>query len=130
MLATALLKVLLDLSPSNLHNGRILHGARHCDLLGKLTINTILDQFSEYTSQRLARPRLGNHAFALDDASQRRKCANLLTYKQLDLARNLGVWHSGLWVFRDGEGDECEGELAFELVGNADYAAFCDKWVG
>ena len=32
-------------------------------------------------------------------------------------------------MFHDGEGDECEGELALELVENTDYAAFCDKWV-
>lgn len=70
VLTTALLKVFLDLDPSNVYHSRILHGARHRNLLAKVSMDPIFDQFPEYIPQCLARSCFGNHAFALDDASK------------------------------------------------------------
>lgn len=129
LMATSV-KVLLDLGFGHVHNRRVLDGARHRNVLFKVTVHRILDQLAQHAPQRLAGPRLGDHALALDDAAQRRNGADLLAHRLLQLLGQLVVGNGRGRVVGCGERDEGKGELALEGVWDADDAALCHEWVG
>lgn len=110
--------------PRNLDNPNILHRRRHIHHLVHLPMHRILHQLPQHPAQRLAGPRLGDHAPALNHAAQRGDGADLVADERLDLGQELRVGN-GL-----GGGDKGEGEVAFECVGDADDAGFGDERVG
>lgn len=75
-----LLKILLHFRPRHLHHCRILHRARHRNWPLKLTPHAIFHELPQYSPQRLAGPRLRNHAFPLDDAAQGGDGTDLLAH--------------------------------------------------
>lgn len=124
------LEILLHPSPRNLHNLRILNSRRHANRRIKPSRHRMLHQLPQHPSQRLPAPRLGDHPPALDYPAQRGDGANLLTDERVDLAEEFG-WHVGRQgVLAGARCDEGEGEVALELVWDADYACFGDGRVG
>lgn len=135
---------------------RILDGGGDLNGLGEVGVHGVLEQLAQHAAQRLAGPRLGDHAFALDHAAEGRDGADLRAYEMLYFGEELGRGDGGGRVVGGGEGDEGEGEVAFEgcvegggslviglvkagdgeiplgtlTVRDAYYAAFCDLRVG
>jgi hypothetical protein len=127
---TLLLEILPNLIPTNLHDTGVLNRSRDLHLLIELAMHRVLDQLSQDAAERLARARLGDHAFALDHTAQGGDGADLRAYEILHFSEELVGGDGGGGVVGGGERYEGEGEVAFEGVGDADDAAFCDGGVG
>lgn len=125
-----LLKILPHLLPRNLDNSHILNRSRDLNPGVEIAVDGIFQQLSQHAAEGFAAASLGDHAFALDHAAQSGDGADLVADGGLDGVEELGGGDCGGGVRGCREGDEGEGEVAFESVGDADDAAFGDGGVG
>ena len=126
MYPTLLPKILRNLLPRHLNDRRILHGSRHLDLLIKLVMHSIIQQLPQNSPERLTGASLRYHTLTLDRTTEGSDGADLAADETLDLFEDLVGDDGRVGVVVLGEGDEGEWELAFEFVGDADYATFGD----
>ncbi len=124
-----LLEILPDPTPCHLNHARILDRRGNLHFLVEIAVDRVLDQLSKHPPQRLARPRLGDHPFALDHAAQRCDRTDLLPHRLLDALEQFVGRNGRRGMVGGGEGDEREGKLSLQGVGYADYAAFGDVGV-
>jgi hypothetical protein len=126
-----LLQILAYFRPSDLNDLPILNRSGNVNLLIILPSNPIFYKFPQNPSQRLSTPRLRNHALPLDDPSQTSDRTNLFANNGVYSREELLRWGCGeALVGGSGGNDECEGEVAFHSIGDADYAGFGDGFVG
>lgn len=112
--------------PRRVHDAGVLDRRRHADRLVDLAVHAVLEQRAQHAPQRLAGARLGDDGRRgrrrADQATQRGDGPDLRAHARLDLGEQLGV------VERAGRRrhHKGKGQLALELVGNADDRRFRD----